>query len=171
MRSLLVSMSRPVLACVVLVFLVLGMGTHARTQVWRSNLTLWTDAARKSPNKPRPFINLGLAQEEIGDLDAALRSHSTSLSLAFQPRLTQYQQAFSRVASETNIARVLAQTGQEAAALRILNDVVARHPLFPHSRWNRGVLLARLGRCHEGDADRQIAAALDPSFPTLECAK
>lgn len=159
------------LACVVLVFLGLGMTTHARARVWRSNLTLWTDAATKAPQKPRPFINLGLAQEETGDFDAALRSHTASLSLAFQPRLTQYQQTFSRVASETNIARVLAQTGQEAAALRILNDVVARHPLFPHARWNRGVLLARLGRCHEGEADRQIAAALEPSFPTLECAE
>ena len=164
-------MARPVRACVVLVFLALGMSTHARAQVWRSNLTLWTDATQKAPQKPRPFINLGLAQEEAGDMDAAMRTYTTSLTLAFQPRLTQYQQAFYRVASETNIARVLAQTGREEAALRMLNDVVARHPLFPHARWNRGVLLARLGHCHEGEADRQIAVALDPSFPTLACAK
>ena len=164
-------MSWPVRACVVLLLLALWMGTHARAYTWQSNLTLWSDAVRKAPQKPRPWINLGLAQEEAGDMDAAMRTYTTSLTLAFQPRLTQYQQAFSRVASETNIARVLAQTGREEAALRMLNDVVARHPLFPHARWNRGVLLARLGRCHDGEADREIAVALEPSFPRLECAK
>ena len=41
--------------------------TLARNRVWRSDLTLWTDAASKSPNKPRPFNGVGVALLARGD--------------------------------------------------------------------------------------------------------
>lgn len=162
-------MCAPLRGLVVLLLLVMSGITYARATVWTSEYTLWTDAAAKAPQKPRPFINLGLAQEGTGDMDAALRTHQTALALSFQPRLTRYQQNFSRIASETNIARILAQTGREEAALRILDDVIARHPLFHFARYNRAVLLARTGRCAEGQPDAQLAVALDPSFQEIRC--
>ena len=149
--------------------LVLGGATYERASIWASDLALWTDATRQSPQKPRPFINLGLAREQAGDWPGAIRAQQAALALSFQPRLSQYQQKFSRIASETNIARILALTGQEEAALRILDDVIARHPLFPHSRYNRAVLYARTGRCAQGDADGRLAMLLDPDLRWPGC--
>lgn len=162
-------MSRPVLWLVLCAWGALGTATYHRAGAWTNEFTLWTDAAAKAPSKPRPFINLGLALEAEGDMDAALRAHQTALALAYQPRLTLYQQRFSQLASETNIARILAQTGREEAAMRLLNEVIAAAPLFPHARWNRAVLFARTGRCQEGQADMRMAVQLDGSFRELGC--
>ena len=160
---------RPVLGLVVAWIVLLGGTTYTRAQVWTSELTLWADATRVSPQKPRPFINLGLALERAGDVPGAFQAHQASFALSFQPRLSQYQQAFSRVASETNIARLLAQHGREEEALRILDDVITRHPLFPFARFNRAVLYARTGRCAQGDADGQLARQLDPALNWPGC--
>ena len=163
-------MAMPMRLIVILLLGVAGTITHQRASVWRSELSLWTDATRASPQKPRPWINLGLAMEVAGDMDGALLAHQTALALSYQPRLTQYQQRFSQLASETNIARILAQTGREEAALRMLNDVITKAPLFPHAIYNRGVLLARTGHCHEGAREAQMAVALDASFQEIGCA-
>ena len=157
-------MQRSVIGWVLLAVLGLSLATFARAQTWQNELALWTDAVKVSPHKPRPFINLGLALEQAKDWDGALQAHQTAFALAFQPRLSLYQQRFSQVASETNIARILAQTGHEVEAERMLTDIVRRHPAFSFSRWNYGVLLARTGRCAEAIPQWQAAMQLDPAF-------
>ncbi len=39
--------------------------TRVRNAVWESNLTLWTDAVEKAPDKARPHSNLGLAWQQL----------------------------------------------------------------------------------------------------------
>lgn len=163
-------MSRPILLVVLLWLGAAGILTHGRASVWTSEFSLWSDAAAKSPLKPRPFINLALAQEVAGDLDGAMRTHQTALALSYQPRLTAYQQKFSEIASQTNIARILAVTGHELQAERMLNSVIAAHPLFPFARFNRGILLSRTGRCEQGQPDLQLAELLDPALRNPGCA-
>lgn len=149
--------------------LALSATSYVRAQVWQGELALWTDAVAKSPQKPRPWINLGLAREQAGDLIGAFQAQQTAFSLAFQPRLTTYQQVFSQVAAQTNLARMLAQHDQEGAALQLLDQVVARVPYFAHARWNRAVLLAKTGHCAQGAADAAIAHQLDAAFGALVC--
>ena len=161
--------SRFVLGMVCVWLFMLSGLTLVRASAWQSELTLWSDAVRQAPKKPRPWINLGLAKERAGDIEGAFLAHQTALALAYQPRLTEYQRKFSRVASMTNIARMLAQHGQEEAALRMLNQVIAEAPLFPHSRLNRGVLLARLGRCKEAEPDWALAVKLEPGWDLPRC--
>ena len=143
--------------------------TVRRSAVFESELSLWSDAVVVSPQKPRPYINLGLAKERAGDIQGAFLAHQTALALAYQGRLTAYQQRFSRIASLTNLARMLAQNHEEEAALRMLNQVIAEAPLFPHSRLNRGVLLARMGRCEEAEPDWAIAVKLEPGWTLPRC--
>jgi tetratricopeptide (TPR) repeat protein len=45
--------------------------TFARNGVWRDDLSLWSDAATKSPNKARAINNLGVARFVRGDYAAA----------------------------------------------------------------------------------------------------
>ena len=117
----------------------------------------------------RLLNNLGLAREVTGDLPGALQAQQTAYSLSFQPRLTQYQQTFSRIASLTNLARMLAQHDQEAAAERLLVQVVEAVPMFPHAAWNLAVLYAKTGRCQEGRIFAARARRLDKSFQELIC--
>jgi protein O-mannosyl-transferase len=42
-----------------LVIAALAVGTHERNRVWKTELGLWQDTAKKSPNKDRPYNNIG----------------------------------------------------------------------------------------------------------------
>jgi len=56
--------------------------TFARNLVWLSPLTLWLDAAEKSPNKARPHANLGAAYQKADRLRDAIAQHCRALELA-----------------------------------------------------------------------------------------
>lgn len=160
---------RTVLRGCVIWIVLLSVCTVQRARVWRSELTLWTDAVQKTAQKPRPWINLGLARERAGDLAGAFYAHQTALALSSQPRLSRYQQRFSNIASRINIARMLAQTGHEPEAERLLDQVIAEVPNMPHARYNRAVLWARTGRCHQAAMEAAVARRLDSDFPVLTC--
>jgi hypothetical protein len=56
--------------------------TFARNVVWLSPVTLWLDAADKSPNKARAHANLGAEYHKADRLNDALVEHCRALELA-----------------------------------------------------------------------------------------
>ena len=52
-----------------------------RNAVWENELTLWSDAADKSPLMARPHVHLGNAQRAVGDMEAARSSFRRALEL------------------------------------------------------------------------------------------
>ena len=55
-----------------LVVLLLVVGTHWRNNFWNNEIGLWTDCVKKSPNKARPYVNLGFAYLNAGAYDKSL---------------------------------------------------------------------------------------------------
>ena len=55
--------------------------TFARNLVWQTPITLWLDAAEKSPEKLRPQVNLGAAYHNAGRLDEAVVHYCRALAL------------------------------------------------------------------------------------------
>jgi tetratricopeptide (TPR) repeat protein len=55
--------------------------TFARNVVWLSPVTLWLDAAEKSPGKPRVHANAGVAYHQIERLDEAIEQYCLALKL------------------------------------------------------------------------------------------
>ena len=55
-----------IVSMVIVLVLGLAAASFARNEVWRSALSLWTDAVKKSPTKARPLNNLGLAYVDLG---------------------------------------------------------------------------------------------------------
>jgi len=64
---------------IIIVILVLGGLSYARSGVWANALSLWEDAVAKSPRKARPLNNLGLALEEVGKRGEAERVYRQAL--------------------------------------------------------------------------------------------
>ena len=60
--------------------LLLGVLSIERNKVWRTELTLWKDSYRKSPEKIRPLINLARAYTKDGNNDDAIRYYEKSIS-------------------------------------------------------------------------------------------
>ena len=55
--------------------------TYKRNQVWQSEVSLWQDAVRKSPNKPRPYNELGVAYARQGRFAEAIPLYQKALRL------------------------------------------------------------------------------------------
>ncbi|MBX3028375.1 hypothetical protein KF840_26075 [bacterium] len=75
--------------------------TFARNLVWQSPLSLWLDAAEKSPRKGRVLVNYGVSLHGAGQLMAAARQYCRAMAL--DPGLT--------LAGE-NLELALAQQGK-----------------------------------------------------------
>jgi tetratricopeptide (TPR) repeat protein len=52
-----------------IVTLLLSIGSHSRNKLWNDEIGLWIDCVKKSPNKARPYTNLGLAYFNAGAYD------------------------------------------------------------------------------------------------------
>ena len=77
--------------------------TFARNLVWQSPVSLWLDAAEKSPAKARVLVNYGVALHGAGRLDAAARQYCRAIAL--DPSLT---------LAEENLELALDQQGKLA---------------------------------------------------------
>lgn len=89
--------------------------TYARNLVWRSPVSLWADAVRKSPNKARTQLNAGVAYHIAGQLDDAVRHYCRALAL--HP-----SQGIAEIADE-NLEIVLEQQGRLDEVMRELMAV------------------------------------------------
>jgi tetratricopeptide (TPR) repeat protein len=58
--------------------------TYTRNIDWLNAVTLWDDTVRKSPHKPRPYFNRGLAYADAGEYKKAFSDFSKSLMLYYK---------------------------------------------------------------------------------------
>ncbi len=125
----------------VVLALVLGVATFSRNRVWKGELTLWADAAAKSPGKVRPHANLGTALATAGRLNEALPEFQRAIEL--DPSFT-YARA--------QLAAALLALGRPTEAEPQLREALRQPPKDPEVLFNLAVLLlgreerTRLGR-------------------------
>ena len=63
----------------------LPLSTAARIQTWSDERLLWREAVAHSPEKPRPWINLGVQLARIGADDLAAQAYQQAAALALAP--------------------------------------------------------------------------------------
>lgn len=75
------------LAALALAAALAGTATHRRNTDYRSELALWTATVRASPQKARPWTNLGFARQQAGDEAAARAAYRCALRFdpAYRP--------------------------------------------------------------------------------------
>jgi tetratricopeptide (TPR) repeat protein len=135
-----------------LLAIVLGVATIRRNAVWASELSLWADAASKSPNKARPHGNLAVA------LAGAGYPHEGVLALRRAVRL----------APDDPIVR--GQLGAALASLRRygeaeveIREAIRLDPTRPEPLHNLALLLASTGRSDEAKEWLRRSRALAPA--------
>lgn len=80
--------------------------THAYTQVWQSNVTLWTHAAQMAPLKPRPAMNAGVSLLAVGQLEAGIQSIARASQLANSAHVPWYDREMTQQAVRRNLGRL-----------------------------------------------------------------
>src|SRR6185436_3819293 len=54
--------------------LLAAAATHARAEVWSNPIALWEDTIRKSPNKPRGYLQLAQSCYDAGEYAKAIEA-------------------------------------------------------------------------------------------------
>lgn len=98
--------------------LALSVATVFRNHVWSTEVSIWSDTAAKSPNKPRPWNNLGTSQNEAGDLAGATASFRRAIEL--EPKYTDAYQNLTLTQIAAREYRAALESAQ--AGLRVAPD-------------------------------------------------
>lgn len=154
-----------VMGGIVLIFSVL---TFQRNEVWRTDISLWTDIVRKAPDKVRVWNNLGLAYLEQGAYEKSIACFDRSLSM---------NEGEARVYNNRGLA--YAALGRDKEALADYDRAVYLYrrnkEFFPElgkKVWaeifiNRGSLYVKHQRFVQALEDFRAADAIDPENPRI----
>jgi hypothetical protein len=173
-------------AALAVIAAILGSITLLRVEVWADSLSLWKDAAIKSPTLARPHMNLGMAYQAGGADDLAMSEYTQALTL--NPRLapvyvnlagiyfnrneldqsaTALKKAMelspSMPAPYLNLAQIALKRHDPREALQILNSMPATTNSYLVSL-TRGDVLAQLGRYPEAAAEYEEAIRQRPDL-------
>jgi tetratricopeptide (TPR) repeat protein len=75
---------KPHQLCIPVLCILLAVGTlwtYQRNRVWGDAITLWQDCVVKSPNKARPYNNLGVALAHAGQSEAAIENYYAAIKI------------------------------------------------------------------------------------------
>lgn len=127
--------------------------TYQRNKVWQDEITLWTDAIKKSPNKARPYVCRGNAYEELNKMDDAILDYNKAIEL--QPN---YTLAF------TNRGYAYKHKGNWQKAIQDYNKSISLNPLNALAYTNRGVIYGNLKQWDKAIEDYTAAIKVDHRF-------
>ena len=107
------------LALVISIFIsiIFSILTITRNQIWASEVSLWADTLKKSPQKLRPVINLAHAYSVPGTFDLAIEYYEKALVL--NPNI---------FATNYNLGSLYIKRGREEDGLRLLKMAALIRP-------------------------------------------
>ncbi len=140
-----------------------GMITISRNSVWKSDLTLWTDTVRKSPNSGTAQAYLGYALFASGDVNRAIQHYEIAIRL--KPDFSD---------TYNNLGVALASQGRHREALPIYLEAIRLRPRWALPRVNLSITLSALGGFEDARVEAERAIKLDPrsakAYHALGCA-
>jgi tetratricopeptide (TPR) repeat protein len=138
-------------ACFGAVALLFGVWTYQRNGVYADAVTLWQDCVNKSPDKARPYDNLGLAFESQGKLNEAV--------VCFRKELQLKPDSFR---GHNNLGMVLVKQAMFDEAIGHFHKAIQISPDFAKAHSNLGAVFRLQGRFTEAIACFRRAIELEP---------
>jgi protein O-mannosyl-transferase len=142
----------PLLALIALAF-PLGVATHQRNEIYRSEIALWTDTIAKRPANVRAHYTLGSALAEAGQIGSAIKAFEEALRLNSQSP-----------EAHSNFGNVLARLGRLAEARQHYEAALRIRPHSADAHNNLGNVALRQGLIFEAVEHFETALTLKPGF-------
>ena len=150
-------------------FLVLGLCLLSilsvqRNQLWKNELSLWSDAASSAPLMPRAHVHLGNAQQREGQSGAAAKSYQQALRLKPEHRAaatnlgTLYYEAAAGMTDTAFVQRYYRMAAQYYEQALAVDDT------YPEALNNLGSVYMMLGRDREAIGVLRRVASRHPNF-------
>ncbi len=146
----------PVLILIILV-LGYGAGTVYRNSVWKSGLSLWSDAVAKSPESSRAHTNLGTEYAQQGRSDKAIEHLLRAL------RLSDTEDRASVANIHYNLGTTYQQMGRSDMALGEYGRLIELQPQDFRPHYNIGVIYQQKGEMEAASEAYRAALARNPS--------
>jgi protein O-mannosyl-transferase len=131
----------------------LGIGTYLRNTVWASEVSLWEDAAMKSPAKTRPLQNLGMYYSMQGRLAEA--EEVLQKAIRIDPRNYELH---------NNLGIVYRKQGDLDGAIREYSIALQLQPTDPMAHYNIGNIYLAQGNLEGAIQEYQVSIRLAPDY-------
>ena len=145
--------AKALIPVMILVVICLSLTAYARNRVWSDMVTLWDDVVRKSPYKPRPHNNLGVAYWEQGRFDDAAKEYQTAINL--KPDY---------VDAHYNLGKAYREQGRLDDAVREYLTAISLKADLPEPHYNLGLVYRTQGRFDDAIREYQTAIKLRPDY-------
>lgn len=172
-------------AAAALVIVALCVATVLRNRVWQSEISLWQDAAAKSPAKVRPHQNLALYYGMQGQLDPARQELQKALAIepnnyelhnnlgiiykqqgdlgrAIQEYLLVLKLEPGDAMAHYNLGNIYLAQGRLPEAIREYQSCIGIARDYDEAHHNLGIALDRSGRLDEAIVEYRRAVELNP---------
>lgn len=144
------------LAPFLIVSVLLASLTIKTNLAWKSEVTLWEDAAAKSPNKARVLSNRAFAYFEAGDLERAEALYNDFL-----------QRFPNDAAGYNNMGLIYDKKGDITSAIKYYKEAVRLRPGYWLFHMHLGDAFRRAGLINEAINEMQSAVKIEPRNPEL----
>ena len=136
-----------------------GNGTFLRNSVWKTEETLWSDAAEKAPEHWRPFNNLAGYYYDHKQEEKALSLYKMALSKESKIDKDEMKTVFH------NVGNIYQHRNEDDKAHSCYVQALNIDPDYYPSMNNLGVLLAQKGRAEEAIQTWEKAIEINPRYP------
>ncbi len=131
----------------------LGAGSYLRNKLWTQDIDFWTDCVKKSPQKARPYVNVGYTYLNQGDYGKALEWTQKAIDLDPKNSI-----------AYLNLSIIFEKVGDLNQALMMGERALEIEPKLYRAHHALGKAYLRMGRCERAEeAFRKYATTYENS--------
>lgn len=130
---------------------------YQRNNVWKDELSLWSDVILKSPNKARGYINRGYAYGNMKQWDKAIPDFSKANEI--NPKY--------HAAAYYNLGIAYWALGEKEESMKNYSTAIEVNPKYADAYYGRGVCYYYLNEYDKAIADYTKAIAIIPKFESV----
>ncbi|MBI5196158.1 MAG: tetratricopeptide repeat protein [Nitrospirae bacterium] len=183
------TMNKGIVLLFIVIIISLAGTTYSRNTVWSDEIRLWEDVVKKSPNKARGHINLGLAYDSNNLTDKAIEHLQTALKLNpdsleahidlgkiydannLPDKAIEHLQTALKLNPDSseaynNLGLVYAKKGEFDVAVELYNKAIALNPYHFTSYVGRGNVYDDKNQPDKAIEDYNKAISLNPDYAT-----
>ena len=135
------------------VLILLIAGTYSRNRIWNSDIGLWADCVKKSPNKDRPHAGLGSAYTDQGRYQEAIAQLTEALRI--NPHYAE---------AHYNLGSVYAHQRRYQEAITQFSEALRINPDYAEAHYNLGIAYRTMGDSSSAFKEYQILKKMNPGL-------